>query len=349
VLEAIRARIEAEGPIDFATYMSLALYGPGGFYEDPPIGASGDFVTSPHVHPAFGSFVARALTEMAEMLPAAADPLRLVEVGAGDGTLARQILGTGIGRPVAYEAVEISEGARAALAALEGVTLTDSPAGAALVLGHELLDNLPFRLVRAGSEVRVDTEGDALVERIVPIDDALRDVLADADTNEELVVPVGALAFVRELAVGIDAGYVLIIDYGGERNSGGGAHGYRDHRPVEDVLAFPGETDITAGVDFSWITRHALDAGLQAFGSVTQQRALLALGFEEWLRGELDVQREHLDEGRGLEAVRTWSARSRATMLVDPAALGRLRWMVLATPGLAQPHWLMEAARLSDR
>jgi hypothetical protein len=45
----------------------------------------------------------------------------------------------------------------------------------------------------------------------------------------------------------------------------------------------------------------------------------------------------------GLEAVRTWSGRSRATILIDPAALGRLRWLVLATPGLPAPRWLSEA------
>jgi SAM-dependent MidA family methyltransferase len=264
-------------------------------------------------------------------------------VGAGDGTLARQILDAGIDRPLRYAAAEISDGARRALATIEGVTVADTWAGADLVLAHELLDNLPFRIVRGGQEVRIDVEQDALAERAVPIEDGLRSVLGEAATDGELVVPVGALAFVEQIASGIERGYALLIDYGREASAGGGVHGYRDHRPVEDVLAAPGETDITAGVDFSWIARHAADAGLQAFGSVTQQHALLALGFEEWLRAELTQQQRYLQEGRGLEAVRTWSARSRATMLVDPGALGRLRWLVLATPGLPEPAWLAAA------
>jgi SAM-dependent MidA family methyltransferase len=343
VLEAIRGRIAAEGPIDFATYMSLALYGPGGFYDEPPVGAGGDFVTSPHVHPAFGTFLARAVAETADGLQPADDPLRLVEVGAGDGTLARQILDAGIDRPLRYAAVEISDGARRALATVEGVTVTETWAGADFVLAHELLDNLPFRIVRDGHEIRIDVEGGLLVERAAPIEDELRRVLGEADTEEELVVPVGALAFVEQIASGLERGYALLIDYGREGSAGGGVHGYRDHRPVEDVLAAPGETDITAGVDFSWIARYAADSGLEAFGSVTQQHALLALGFEEWLRAELALQQRLLQEGRGLEAVRTWSARSRATMLVDPGALGRLRWLVLATPGLPEPAWLAAA------
>ncbi len=121
-------------------------------------------------------------------------------------------------------------------------------------------------------------------------------------------------------------------------------HGYRAHIPLEDILAAPGETDITAGVDFGWIERRAGDRGMHALGSVTQHRALLALGFEEWLRDELGAQHDHLEAGRGLDAVRTWSGRSRATLLADPAALGRLRWCLLATPGLPAPQWFTDAA-----
>ena len=150
---AIRARIREHGPIGFDTFMELALYGPGGFYERPPVGADGDFVTSPHVHPAFGMFVARALAPLHDALALGGD-LRLTEVGAGDGMLASQILGS-LDR-IRYTAVEISAGARAALAARERVEVADElrpPVD--LVLAHELLDNLPFRLVRDGEEVTV--------------------------------------------------------------------------------------------------------------------------------------------------------------------------------------------------
>jgi SAM-dependent MidA family methyltransferase len=343
--DLIGDRIRDDGPITFATFMELALYGPGGYYEAPPVGADGDFVTGPHVHPAFGMFVARAIEPLRDALGGA--PLHLTELGAGDGTLARQIIGSIPG--VAYTAVEISGGAREALRQIEGVRgaeVIERPVD--VVLAHELLDNLPFRLVRDGVEIRIDLDADGtLIERPMPLDDELRAIADIARTSGELTVPTGALETVERIAAVLDRGYALLIDYGGAR-AGGPVHGYRAHRPLEDVLRAPGTTDITAGVDFGWIARHALAHGLRPFPLAQQSEVFRALGFEAWIRAELATQREQLAGGQGLQAARTWSARSRSTMLVDPSALGRMRWMVLATPDLPMPPWLDDVQPASD-
>ena len=88
----LRARvvsaIEDHGPISFAEYMEIALYARGGFYDAPPVGTAGHFVTSPHIHPLFGELLARGLRGLWERL-GRPDPFRVVEAGAGDGTLAR--------------------------------------------------------------------------------------------------------------------------------------------------------------------------------------------------------------------------------------------------------------------
>ena len=334
VADAIRGAIRDHGPITFAEFMQLALYGPGGFYEDPPVGTHGDFVTSPHVHPVFGAMLGEAAAQLSAIL-GEPEPIRIAEVGAGDGTLARQVLGALAGRDVDYEAIDASAGARATLTAIEGVrvgpALGDAPH---VVIANELLDNLPFRRVRGDREVRVGLDVDRFVEV---------DVAWDGDpypSEHETIVPVGAFAFVDRLASTLTRGYALLIDYGEVGTPGGDIHGYRDHRVIEDVLADPGSTDITAGVDFALIASHAERRGLVAFPTVTQHDALLALGFEEWLKGELERQTWQLDAREGLEAVRTWSGRSRATLLVDPSALGRFRWLLLATPGLTAPDWL---------
>ncbi len=337
--DAIRARIREEGPIGFDVFMGLALYGPGGFYERPPVGADRDFVTSPHVHPAFGRFVARAVEPLRDAI-SPGDGLRLTEVGAGDGTLARQLLDAM--SSVRYTAVEVSPGAREALGAIDGVDVaTELHPPVDVVLAHELLDNLPFRLVRDDAEVTVDVDGDAFVERPRPLEADLRGLIERRRTEGDIVVPVGALGFIERIAASLTRGYALLIDYGSD--SSGPVHGYARQQPIGDVLDAAGTIDITAGVDFGWIADHARERGLQAFPLADQTDVLLALGLESWLRDELATQHEQLARGAGIDAVRTWSMRSRATMLVDPAALGRMRWLLIATQGLPAPLWVATA------
>jgi NADH dehydrogenase [ubiquinone] 1 alpha subcomplex assembly factor 7 len=336
---AIRDAIRDHGPITFAELMRHALYGPGGFYERPPVGPEGDFVTSPHLHPVFATMLARAIRGLWQDLEHP-DPYRVTEAGAGDGTLARQLLTELHDVPVAYTAVDVSRGAREALAAIDGVAVSDEIDGPAdLVVANELLDNLPFRLVRGGREVRVGWR-DGLVEELAEIDEDLAPFIGTRSDDETVVIPVGALAFVDRVAVTIERGHALLIDYGAIGSGGGPLHGYRDHRVVEDVLAAPGSSDITSGVDFGAVAARAEHRGLAAFPTITQHEALIALGLQEWLRAELDRQRNLLSAGQGAEAVRTWSGRSRATLLADPAGLGRFRWLLLATRGLPQPSWL---------
>ena len=137
-----------------------------------------------------------------------------------------------------------------------GAELADAPH---VVLANELLDNLPFRRLRGDREIRVGLAGERLVEVETPWggEPGARD--------GETIVPVGAFAFIDRLASALIHGYALLIDYGAVGSSGGDFHGYRDHRVIEDVFADPGSNDITAGVDFTSIARHAEGHGLVAF------------------------------------------------------------------------------------
>jgi NADH dehydrogenase [ubiquinone] 1 alpha subcomplex assembly factor 7 len=352
--DAVVAAIRDHGPISFAEYMELALYGPGGFYEDPPIGADRDFVTSPHIHPIFGTLVARAIAQLRDALGDPA-PFRLVEVGAGDGTLARQLIDQLAGDRLEYTAVERSPGARAALDGVVGVRVAeDIPRDAHVILANELLDNLPFRCATLGpvapAEVRIglDAQGEICEMRHVDESGELATALAGLPMGTETVIPDGIDAFLERVANTFgDRGYALLIDYGDLGPRGGSVHGYRAQRVVDLTIHEPGMTDITAGVDFAGLADHAENLGLVAFPTVTQFEALRALGFETWARQELARQHALLD-ARDADAVRAWSARSRASLLVDPAHLGRFRWLLLATPGLPEPGWLRQALVARD-
>ena len=335
----IRSEIVAAGPIGFDRFMELALYAPDGFYERPPVGPGGDFVTSPHVHPVFGELLARGLRELWDHL-GRPDPFRLLEIGGGDGTLARQLLEHLRDLPLFFGAVEASAGARERLGAIAGIHVLDEPMpDPHVVLGHELLDNLPFRLVAGTSEIRVGLEDGRVVRVETPAPSDLAAAVGPPGDGTERAVPTGALALIDRLAAILHPGYALFVDYGGE-GDGGPVHGYRGHRLVEDVLVDPGTADITAGVDFRLLAEAASSGGLRPFPTVSQFRALSALGFANWMRDELAAQGAMLNRGDGLEAVRRWAGRSRASILVDPGHLGRLRWFALGSPGLPRPSFL---------
>ena len=346
--DAVASAIADHGPITFAEYMDIALYGPGGFYERPPVGPSGDFVTSPHVHPVFGELLAEAIHGLWRSL-GEPDPFHVVEAGAGDGTSMRQYMPALDGLPIRFTAVERSAGARGALASIEDLTVLESlPADApGVVLAHELLDNLSFRRLRGTDdgpcEVRVTIDGGTLSESLTPIDEHFPGPHApDLDPGREQVIPTGAIAFARD-ALRHGPRFLLAIDYGSDGGSGE-VHGYRGHRVIEDVLAHTGETDITAGVDFAAIADALIECGHHVFPSVSQHRALAALGFTAWLHTQLERQTDLLATGRGGDAVRTWGGRSRATMLADPAGLGRYVWFLAASSDLPEPAWLTRAS-----
>jgi SAM-dependent MidA family methyltransferase len=353
VAARIRRAIEERGPISFGEFMDLALYGPGGFYDQPPVGRGGHFLTSPHVHPVFAELLLRALLDLRDPL-GRPEPLPIVEVGAGDGTLAAnllRLLEERGGPAVDYAVVERSPGARAALADLpvrvtERLGDAEHP-DAMVVVANELLDNLPFRRVRGTRdgvvEIRIDTDGDGFVEVDVPCDPNVAKLAAEQGPlapGQEAIVPVGAIGFVDELATTIRRGYALLIDYGSAIGPSSDVHGYRAHRVVENVLRDPGSADITAGVDFGAIVRRAERGGLRSLGLASQRDVLLALGFAEWNAVQLDRQGSLLAQGEAGPATRVWEGRGRASLLVDPGGLGRQKWLLLGTDRLPAPAWI---------
>src|ERR1700679_1976704 len=82
----------AGGWISFERFMDLALYAPGlGYYSAGALklGAGGDFITAPEISPLFGACLAR---QCAEVLRAPGSAM-LLEIGAGSGRLAADLLG----------------------------------------------------------------------------------------------------------------------------------------------------------------------------------------------------------------------------------------------------------------
>jgi SAM-dependent MidA family methyltransferase len=351
-------RIRESGPMTFADFMEVALYDPiAGFYANPPIGPDRHFVTSPHVSPAFGDLLARQLVEVWETLDRPR-PFTVIEVGAGDGTLARRILHSLRAVPdlhpsLRYVAVERSAGARRALAGVDvevHASLSDVGSRTGCLIANELLDNLPFHRLRnrdgLTTEVMVEADGDTLVEtEAEPSTAALAVLVQPLRPGEERPVSPESLTLVREIAATIARGYSFLFDYGfGPEETPGPVHAYRNHQVLADVLEDPGGQDVTAAVDLDALTREAERAGLTAWGPISQREALLAVGFRLWLSGVRRRQAEAEEAGNWREVNRLYAERSKATLLIDPDQLGALQLLVFGTAGLPPP-----ASVLGDR
>ena len=330
-------RIRRDGPMTFAAYMDAALYDESsGYYARLPIGESEDFATSPHVSPVFGELVAAQVNEFWQFLGEPA-PFEIVEAGAGDGTLAVQILGAiepAMADGISYTAVDRSQAARNALRR-NGIRVAAAlgelePVESGCVVANELLDNVPAHWVRR------EANG-VLRERYVALDagGSLSYVDQDLSTPEleslagslspgaEALVRPAALEVIEEIARVLGRGYAWIIDYG---FTGGATaerpHGYRAHRLEEDVLSAPGSRDITAGVDFDALAGHARQLGLAVWGPVTQRHALRSLGWATIDRVRREAQAAAIGARQGITALRAYSDRGRAAQLIAPGGLG---------------------------
>ena len=307
----LRARIAATGPMPFRDFMDAALYHPEhGYYASgrARLGRGGDFFTSVSVGPLFGALLARQFAEMWTRLGEPAE-FTIAEQGAHGGEFARDVLAAlretapACFAAVRCEIIEPAENLRAAqratLAEFDAAkvrwhpTLDALPPFTGVHFSNELPDAFPVHAVvwngRAWRERHVATEGGRFVftEREIT-SDALHAALArlpPLPAGYRTEINLAAPAWIAALAAKLVRGFVLVVDYGFPRaeyyrpeRTAGTLTGYAQHRRVDDVLAAPGETDLTAHVDFTALAERAGDAGLRVAGFTDQHHFMVALG-----------------------------------------------------------------------
>ena len=305
--------------------MDEALYGTFGFYSTGGrAGRRGDFLTSPEVGPLFGAVLARWIDAEYERLGRPAD-FRVVEVGAGPGTLARSVLQAAPHLAGRYVAVEVSDEQRSLHpAGVESRPTLDEAAIVGVVIANELLDNLPFRLaVNDGGwrEAHVSVErGGALVEVLAPAPAGWDFLPVDAPHGARVPVQEHAAAWVTSAVEAISVGTLLAIDYCTARTAEVAAmpwrewlRTYRGHERGSHYLRDAGAQDITAQV--------CLDQLPEPDAVRTQAQFLSRWGIHELV-----------DEGRrvwsdrasrpDLAALRMRSRVREAESLLDPLGLG---------------------------
>ena len=273
--EILAAEIRRRGPIPFRRFMEVALYHPQhGYYRRPrdPFGAGGDFYTAEQLQPVFGILIAARIRQLYREMGEPRD-FTVVELGAGRGEMARAF------SEWTYIPVEIGSGA-----------LPRSFTG--VVFCNEFFDALPVEVAvyRGGRfrEQRVALEADRFVwctaDTAPP--DVERYLHARFPRGEEgrwYEANLEALAWLDRIASRLVSGWVLTIDYGYTRAESvrfpeGTLMAYRRHTAHDDVLADPGERDISAHVNFTALSEFGETCALHVERFETLAQLLLAAG-----------------------------------------------------------------------
>lgn len=307
VSELIALEIAASGPISFARFMELALYDPGdGYYASGKvrIGKQGDFFTNVSVGAFFGRLLAGQFVEVWERLGRPYD-FTVVEQGAHDGTLAADVLGALVELlpdGFRYLIVEPTPFWRAEqekkLGRFGGKVgwvseVSALPRFRGVHFSNELVDALPFHLlqsrgdgwqelmvVRSGEGFAFESAHGGTVSPGLPV----------RPEGVLLEVRPAASVWLASVAERLDAGMILVIDYGYTRENlwaDHRTHGtfscYSGHRRDDDVLSDPGAKDITSHVDFTQLARDAVGLGLAVEGFADQHHYLVGAS-ERYLR-----------------------------------------------------------------
>jgi SAM-dependent MidA family methyltransferase len=326
--------------------MELALYCPlCGYYEKKrdTTGPRGDFYTSVNVGSLFGELLAFQFAEwLKELQIAGSDKaragcgLQIVEAGAHDGRLAKDILTWLLRRrPVLVEKVkywiiepsaprqewqcetldEWSSHVRwsadfGSLPQDSTGPVTNPPSAIStrqsvcgVIFSNELLDAMPVHRLgwdakrRGWFEWGVSLNADRFVwtrlpdvlhpsTLFLPASEELLDVLPDGFTAEACPA---AEDWWRAAAGALKQGKLMTLDYGlsadeffASQRTNGTLRAYHRHGLADDVLAHPGEQDLTAHVNFTALERAGEAAGLKTEKRLSQAQFLMSIAQRAW-------------------------------------------------------------------
>lgn len=350
-MNPIVTEITRRGRVSFAEFMELALYHPAaGFYTRPrvgpgPAGERGDFITAPTA----GHILARTLARIArELSRAVGEPLVFAELGAGEGLLLERLceaLGetreSTVRRIVAVEvagwARERIEGRCPGAEAVRRLWDAPLPSGPVLLFASELYDAVPAHRVtvrRRNGEVELAeyyVEARPGGSLAWTLDAPSSEVIAGYLAARNVVLEEGQIAEVRPGLESLHAQHLgwcarsavaLFIDYGFSSHRlynprarrGGSLAGYRGHRLVEDVLADPGEVDVTAHVNVD-------DLDVAAAGMGWERAEPRPLGAFLALHGAIELLPPAISSAGELTAAE-WAELGEAKRLLAPSGMG---------------------------
>lgn len=301
----IKEEIRANGPINIARFMELALGHPeyGYYMTRDPFGREGDFTTAPETSQIFGELIGAWLADIwIQMeMPGA---IELIECGPGRGTLMADILRSTRKISGFHEALNIymietspllKEQQESKLGTYKNVSwygaLEDVPKTekASLIIGNEFLDALPihqlYRNANGWQERKIGLNADGeLAFLLEKAERGLPDHLpAKTRSNTFYETAPARETFIRQCVQRIKekGGVALFIDYGYDTREGGDTLQAIAKHDYANILKNIGEQDITAHVDFASVCSAVTTEGCRSFGIKGQGAFLQNLGAEQ--------------------------------------------------------------------
>jgi SAM-dependent MidA family methyltransferase len=304
LLNEIKKLIQSSGPMPVWRYMELCLMHPSyGYYVSrDPLGREGDFTTAPEVSQMFGELLGLWSASVWRQM-GSPQPLRLIELGPGRGTMMADALRALRVLPPLYQALHVHmvevnpvlrERQKTTLSGVRNITwhdnIDDVPEGPSIILANEYFDVLPIH--------QMVKRENGWHERVIDVDAAGKLVFGPASEPTPRfdvllpplvrAAPVGAVfewrpdAEIMKLATRVrdQDGAALIIDYGHLRSDAGDTFQAIARHTFTDPLKAPGQADLTAHVDFQALGRAAEDVGARVHGPVTQGEFLKRLGID---------------------------------------------------------------------
>jgi SAM-dependent MidA family methyltransferase len=309
--------------------MERALYDPErGFYSRRA--ARADFYTAPELHPAFGAVLARRVEQLSAQL--GLDSARVVEMGAGEGLLAEQML-LNLPEGTPYLLVERSKPAlETALRRLlpnfpqvEGVSSLDELAPfEGILLSNELVDAFPVHVLQKKDgeikELFIGESGEEVLSQL-STPELLPHASKVAETLEEGArhsVNLEMDRWLKKVSTLLTHGAVLTIDYGAKLQSAPNPpRGFVKHAQAAAIAARPGEQDITSNVDFGHLIALGETLGMRTDFYGTMSRFLIDGGISDFMPSG--------------DSVADVKSRSQVKTLLHPEGMGEVFKVLIQT------------------
>jgi SAM-dependent MidA family methyltransferase len=204
-----------------------------------------------------------------------------------------------------------------------------------IVFANEFFDALPVEVLSDQGDLHIDVRDGKLVEIWEPASakelEYLDRYAVHPEAAERVEAPLVAQQYIAQVALLVQRGFFLTIDYGYTREEllagrhRGTIMAYRQHSAGPNPYEAPGEQDITAHVNFTALAAAAEQSGMQPHRLLTQTQFLMGIG-------------ESTQFSDAFEDCRVFQERAKVALqlkhLVTPAGMGEIFHALVASKGI---------------